>query len=100
MLMLSDGLLPRGHFQAGDGEHCPCSWQRQIGGVDDNLVSVHFVDALTGWTVGWKGTIVATRDGGDHWRVYKDSGDLLKKAEEGAQRQRDAIAFHSFIEAG
>ncbi|HUW13030.1 MAG TPA: YCF48-related protein, partial [Anaerolineae bacterium] len=47
------------------------SWQVQQDGTDpwtDNaLRGVVFIDADTGWTVGYQGTILHTRDGGDNW---------------------------------
>lgn len=33
------------------------------------LCSVHFVDAITGWAVGWYGTILTTHDGGANWQA-------------------------------
>jgi len=36
-------------------------------GNNKTLFGVHFADARTGWAVGARGTIVATRDGGATW---------------------------------
>ena len=35
------------------------------------LTSVHFHDAQQGWIAGHDGTILATRDGGEHWEVLR-----------------------------
>ena len=43
------------------------TWVRQDSGSDFPLMGVHFVDAQTGWAVGWNGTILATSDGGATW---------------------------------
>ena len=61
------------------GEH----WQPQTSnadnydpslfGVHNSLLGVYFADARTGWTVGEGGTILATRDRGEHWQA-RNSG--------------------------
>lgn len=35
------------------------------------LTSVHFYDAKQGWIAGHDGTILVTRDGGEHWEVLR-----------------------------
>ena len=45
----------------------PAGWMSQDSGVSAQLISVSFVDANTGWTVGTSSTILKTTDGGATW---------------------------------
>ena len=42
-----------------------------------NLIDVHFFDDNTGWAVGERGTILATRDGGETWTPQSGTGEHL-----------------------
>jgi len=42
-------------------------WFEQLSGTTSHLFSVHFTDNDTGWTVGFEGTILNTKDGGENW---------------------------------
>ena len=42
-------------------------WIVQNCDIDDNLWSVHFINANKGWAVGDSGSIVFTENGGDNW---------------------------------
>jgi photosystem II stability/assembly factor-like uncharacterized protein len=44
------------------------------------LYSLHFVDDTTGWAVGSMGTLLATKDGGDHWNKVATRTDLRRIA--------------------
>jgi len=48
------------------------TWKRIDSPTDQFLKSVHFVDSLYGWAVGYSGTIIHTSDGGDNW-IVQDS---------------------------
>ena len=43
-------------------------WRVQSSGTAAALKKIQFVDSANGWTVGEKGTLLATSDGGAHWR--------------------------------
>jgi photosystem II stability/assembly factor-like uncharacterized protein len=51
----------------GEGGEAPIDWAAQTSDTDQDLFSVHFVDATTGWAVGNAGTIIKTNDGGAKW---------------------------------
>ncbi len=58
-----------GHTANSNGEriiHNP-AWNHQTSGVNTFLNSVHFVDAMNGWVVGNRGTILHTTNGGATW---------------------------------
>ncbi|MBI4434498.1 hypothetical protein HY635_01635, partial [Candidatus Uhrbacteria bacterium] len=42
-------------------------WTTQTSGTSQDLQDVHFVDVITGWTVGASGTILKTTTGGSTW---------------------------------
>ncbi len=42
-------------------------WFQQTSGTTEPLFSVYFINDLTGWIVGYSGTIIKTTDGGDNW---------------------------------
>jgi len=42
-------------------------WTAQTSGTTENLASVYFIDANTGYAVGKSGTILKTTDGGTNW---------------------------------
>ncbi len=44
------------------------TWQRQISGVETDLLDVKFFDSLEGWAVGAEGTVLYTNDGGHQWK--------------------------------
>jgi hypothetical protein len=44
-------------------------WFEQTSGTTEALLSVTFVDNLTGWVVGGRGTILKTTDGGANWNA-------------------------------
>jgi photosystem II stability/assembly factor-like uncharacterized protein len=48
-------------------------WLTQSSGTNNNLNSVYFTDANTGYTVGDSGTILKTSNGGAYWEI-KSSG--------------------------
>lgn len=49
------------------------------GPISDELYGIDFVDKQHGWVVGYYGTILATSDGGEHWRgQHADTTELLK----------------------
>ena len=58
-ILLSLGLLSSA--QAAE------NWVSQTSGTGNNLFSVHFVNADTGWSVGSSGTILKTSNGGTTW---------------------------------
>lgn len=43
------------------------NWIERNAGTDNNLYSVYFLDALTGFASGYNGTIIKTTDGGLSW---------------------------------
>ena len=43
------------------------TWQQQVSGVSNSLLSVFFLDEFNGWAVGSYGAIVHTTDGGENW---------------------------------
>ena len=43
-------------------------WKYQESGINSNLTAVSFVDTECGWAVGEKGVVLATTDGGQHWK--------------------------------
>lgn len=45
------------------------SWRQVPVPVSVTLSAVQFVDAQRGWAVGHAGTVLATIDGGEHWKV-------------------------------
>jgi len=49
------------------------NWTTQSSGTDATLNDVQFLDNMTGWAVGNRGTIVATVDGGNTW-IAQTSG--------------------------
>lgn len=49
------------------GIYLQAQWVQQTSGTTAALLSVHFVNALQGWTVGTNGTILFTTDGGQNW---------------------------------
>jgi photosystem II stability/assembly factor-like uncharacterized protein len=53
-------------------------WFPQNSGTTNNLNSVYFTDANTGYAVGDSGTIIKTNDGGDNWGIQSSgtSADL------------------------
>ena len=61
------------------------TWDLQISGTTQSLLSVHFTDANRGWAVGEGRAIVSTNDGGATWTTQTNdimnhpgnSGDLL-----------------------
>jgi len=44
-------------------------WERTESPTDKSLRSVHFVDSLYGWAVGFSGIIIHTSDGGINWII-------------------------------
>ncbi|MEM9187142.1 MAG: YCF48-related protein [Planctomycetota bacterium] len=56
------------------------SWRRQPTGVTTPLSAVTFVDAKRGWAAGELGTILATKDGGQTWRVQRRGGERVSVA--------------------
>ena len=47
---------------------------------DAQLTAVSFVDAAHGWTVGDRGAIWRTDDGGEHWRLQNSGVDCRLEA--------------------
>ena len=47
------------------------SWELMQIPTTKNLISVSFVDSLTGWVVGDSGIIMHTMDGGQSWEVQE-----------------------------
>jgi photosystem II stability/assembly factor-like uncharacterized protein len=45
------------------------SWHQAPSPVSVSLTSVFFLDADKGWIVGHQGVVLASTDGGDHWRL-------------------------------
>ncbi len=51
------------------------TWTLQESGTTSNLTGLVFVDEKRGWAVGEAGTIVSTKDGGEHWVTHvRDTG--------------------------
>lgn len=50
------------------------TWERQRTPVSIPLAAVSFVDSERGWAAGALGTILATEDGGQSWRVQRAGG--------------------------
>jgi photosystem II stability/assembly factor-like uncharacterized protein len=48
------------------------SWRQAAVPTTQMLTGVFFVDALHGWSVGHDGLILASDDGGEHWRLQRD----------------------------
>ena len=48
------------------------TWEKIDSPTDQFLKSIHFVDSLYGWAVGYSGTIIHTSNGGDNW-IVQDS---------------------------
>ena len=51
----------------GDGGE---TWQRQVSGTKEELLSVCFFSDQVGWAVGADKEILSTHDGGHHWEPY------------------------------
>jgi photosystem II stability/assembly factor-like uncharacterized protein len=51
------------------------AWSRQDSGTLVPLRAVFFLDEQRGWAVGGKGALLATGDGGAHWRTLKRPTD-------------------------
>lgn len=45
--------------------------------TSNQINDVHFVDASTGWVVGYNGTILKTTDGGSNWTSQKSEFTLI-----------------------
>jgi photosystem II stability/assembly factor-like uncharacterized protein len=43
------------------------TWQQQVSGIGNSLISVFFLDEFNGWAVGNYGAIVHTSNGGENW---------------------------------
>jgi len=43
------------------------TWQQQVSGIGNSLISVFFLDEFNGWAVGSYGAIIHTTDGGENW---------------------------------
>jgi len=43
------------------------TWQPQVSGIGNSLISVYFLDEFNGWSVGEFGAILQTTDGGENW---------------------------------
>jgi photosystem II stability/assembly factor-like uncharacterized protein len=54
-------------LRSSDGMH----WQQVPAPVDVTLVRLRFLDQLRGWALGYDGCVLATADGGAHWRVLR-----------------------------
>jgi photosystem II stability/assembly factor-like uncharacterized protein len=50
-------------------------WERQNGGVEDDLSDVFFASRMVGWAVGRNNTVIKTTDGGQTWRRLMDRRD-------------------------
>lgn len=59
-------------FHSADGGH---SWTSQPTGQNLPLRTLRFLDERTGFAVGDLGTILATEDGGRHWRLLRRGGE-------------------------
>ncbi len=53
-------------------------WQQVAVPVDATLTRAHFLDARQGWAVGYDGTVLATRDGGQSWTLLRFDPDWAK----------------------
>jgi photosystem II stability/assembly factor-like uncharacterized protein len=49
---------------------------------------VYFADAQRGWAIGWRDTVFATSDGGEHWRAVDTGTD---------KSRRDAISYADMV---
>jgi len=54
-------------LRSTDGAH----WQQVPSPVDVTLVRLRFLDAQRGWALGYDGCVLATEDGGAHWRILQ-----------------------------
>jgi photosystem II stability/assembly factor-like uncharacterized protein len=54
------------------------TWQQQVSGIGNSLISIFFLDELNGWAVGSIGAIIYTTDGGENWnqQVSGTNNDL------------------------
>jgi len=53
-------------------------WTGQSSGTSERLLSVFFIDENSGWTVGDRGTIIHTTNGGTNWTAQGDRVGALK----------------------
>lgn len=73
------------------------TWVQAEVPVSSDLVALHFPTALRGWAVGHDGVVLATADGGLHWRRQADGRSLAAAMQAHFERrvaegQRDARA--------
>ncbi len=52
-------------------------WERIESPTTNNLVSVVFIDSLTGWAASDSGLIIKTTDGGDNWTTQYNNDSLI-----------------------
>lgn len=60
----------RGHILYSDDNGS--SWRQATVPTTQMLTGIHFVDEQHGWAVGHDGMILASSDGGEHWRIQRD----------------------------
>ena len=62
------------------------------------LNSVHFVNATTGWAVGYVGRILRTTDGGENWNIQSSgTGEILNSVHFTDQNTGWAVGEHGII---
>ena len=52
-------------------------WEKIDSPTTDNLISVEFIDSLTGWAASDSGLIIKTTDGGDSWTTQYNNDSLI-----------------------
>ena len=52
-------------------------WEKIESPTTDNLISVEFIDSLTGWAASDSGLIIKTTDGGDSWTTQYNNDSLI-----------------------
>ena len=69
------------------------SWTMQPTGQSLPMHAIDFVDATHGWAVGDLGTILATKDGGQHWEIQQPRSYSATQRKAAPLKRRAAILW-------